>query len=189
MTRGVLENIMIFDTKSRRYYHPGPMSGQAPIDALKFAREGDRLEGEISLTDMPRLQDIVASTAGSIRYRVQGATDSRRRLVIDVSVEGGLALLCQRCLDPIEYPLQRTSRFVLVSEEGEMPDVAEEDPDTETMPSEALADFEDVVEQEVLLGLPIAPVHAEGECGSELKEANKDRPSPFAILETLKQKS
>lgn len=180
---------MIFDTKSRRYYHPAPMSGQAPIDALKLAREGGRLEGEVPLTDMPRLQDVVASASGAIRYRVQGAIDTKRRPVIDVSVEGRIALVCQRCLDQIAYPLQRTSRFVLVSEEGELPDVAEEDPDTETMPTDALADIEDVVEQEVLLGLPIAPMHAEGACGSEHRKTSKDRPSPFAILETLKQKS
>lgn len=186
---GALENIMIFDTKSRRYYHPAPMSGQAPIDALKFAREGGRLEGEIPLSDMPRLQDVVASAAGSIRYRVQGAIDAKRRPVIDVAVEGELALVCQRCLDPIAHILQRTSRFVLVDEEGELPDVGDEDPDTESIPIDALADIEDVVEQEVLLGLPIAPMHAEGACGSEHRDTSKDRPSPFAVLATLKRKS
>jgi uncharacterized protein len=110
--------------------------------------------------------------------------------VIDVSVEGRLQLLCQRCLEPIAFPLQRTSRFVLVSGEGELPDVADEDPETESIPVGEFDDIEDVVEQEVLLGLPIAPMHADdGACGSERRDAGNDRPSPFAVLEKLKHKT
>ncbi len=188
--RGSLENIMIFDTKSGRYYHPAPMSGQVPIDALVFAREGDRLEGELPVVSMSRLQDVVVQAADTIRYRVEGMIDSKRRPVIDVSVEGRLQLLCQRCLEPIAFPLQRTSRFVLVSGEGELPDVADEDPETESIPVGEFDDIEDVVEQEVLLGLPIAPMHADdGACGSERRDAGNDRPSPFAVLEKLKHKT
>ena len=187
---GTLVNIMIFDTKSQRYYHPAPMSGQALNDALKFAREGDRLDGEIPVVSMTRLHDIVAQAAGFIRYRMQGGGDSNRRPVIDISVEGQLQLVCQRCLEPISYPLKRTSRFVLVSESGEWPDVADEDPDTEAISVDAFAVIEDVVEQEVLLGLQIAPMHADGgACGRDPKETRNDRPSPFAVLEKLKPNS
>jgi uncharacterized protein len=164
------------------------MSGQAPIDALQFAREGGRLEGEIPVARMSRLQDLVAEATDAIRYCVQGGTDARRRPVIDVRVEGSLRLVCQRCLDPIEFPLQRSSRFVLVSGEAELPDVADEDPDTETVAVDALADIEDVVEQEVLLGLPIAPMHEDDACGSNRAQAGNERPSPFAALAQLKQK-
>jgi len=166
------------------------MSGQVPIDALVFAREGGRLKGELPVASMSRLQDVVVQAADTIRYRMEGMIDSRRRPVIDVSVEGRLQLLCQRCLKPIAFPLQRTSRFVLVSSEGELPDVADEDLETESIPVDAFADIEDIVEQEVLLGLPIAPMHAEdGACGSERPDAGNDRPSPFAVLEKLKHKT
>ena len=49
----------------------------------------------------------------------------------------------------------------------QVPDVGEEDPDTEAIPAEWVSDVSDLIEQEVLLGLPIAPTHAEGACAAQ----------------------
>lgn len=165
------------------------MSEQAPIDALQFAREGRRLEGEIAVAAMQRLHDVVAQPTGAVRYCVEGSIDARRKPVLDVGVEATLLLTCQRCLEPVDYELRRSSRFVLAEGDQALPDVADEDPETETLPADALADIEDVVEQEVLLGLPIAPMHPEGSCGAASKREAGERVSPFAVLEQLKRKS
>lgn len=165
------------------------MSEQAPIDALQFAREGKRLEGETAVVTMERLRDVLADSAGVVRYRVEGSIDGKRKPVLDVTVEGTLALTCQRCLERTDYELRRTSRFVIVADDQDLPDVATEDPETETLPADALADIEDVIEQEVLLGLPIAPMHAEGMCDAARTQAGDKRPSPFAVLAQLKRTS
>lgn len=165
------------------------MSDQAPIDALQFAREGGRLEGEIAVAGMPRLHDLVTETTGVVRYRIEGSINAKRKPVLDVAVEATLPLLCQRCLDRVDYELRRTSHFVLTEGEQALPDVADEDPDTETLPADALADIEDVVEQEVLLGVPIAPMHPAGICAAASDGDREARVSPFAVLEQLKRKS
>jgi len=183
------ENIMIFDTNSRKYYHPAPMSDQAPIDALQFAREGRRLDGEVAVAGMQRLHDVLTETAGVVRYCIEGSINARRKPVLDVVVEATLPLTCQRCLERVDYPLKRASRFVLAEGDQELPDVAEEDPETETLPAEALADIDDVIEQEVLLGVPLAPMHPEGTCGAEPDSVRETRVSPFAVLEQLKHKT
>lgn len=165
------------------------MSDQAPIDALQFAREGRRLEGDMAVAEMPRLHDLVTETTGVVRYRIEGSISAQRKPVLDVAVEATLPLLCQRCLDRVDYELRRTSHFVLTEGEQALPDVADEDPDTETLPADALADIEDVVEQEVLLGVPIAPMHPAGACVAVSDGDREARVSPFAVLEQLKRKS
>ncbi len=71
---------------------------------------------------------------------------------------------------------------------------ATEDADTEAISMDAFADIEDLldlVEDEVLLGLPIAPMHEDvrAHAGRDPKAKRNDRPSPFAVLEKLKPNS
>jgi uncharacterized protein len=185
--RGGAENIMIFDTKSRKYYHPAPMSDQARIDALQFARDGRRLEGEIPVAAMQRLHDVVTESSGVVRYCIEGSLDAQRKPVLDVAVEARLPLVCQRCLEPTQFDLRRRSRFVVSESARDLPDVAAEDPETETLPADVLADVADVIEQEVLLGVPLAPMHAPGACSAAPESEAVERVSPFAVLERLKR--
>jgi uncharacterized protein len=165
------------------------MSEQTRIDALQFAREGQQLEGDIVVAAMQRLRDIVSETSGTVHYRVEGSIDARKP-VVNVTVEARLPLTCQRCLGPVEYDLRRTSRFILADSNQELPDIADEDPETETLPADMLADIEDLVEQEVLLGLPIAPMHFKGGCEDTASEdAHDKRHLPFAVLEQMKRRS
>jgi uncharacterized protein len=162
------------------------MSEQALIDGLKFAENGQQLAGEVAVGAMPRLQDSVFEPTGRVLYRLTGMTDRRRRPIIEVMVHGTIPLVCQRCLGRLDYALERRSRLVLVANADELPDVAQEAPDTETMPAPEVGNVADLVEQEVLLGLPLAPVHAEP-CAAPLGDSTAKVESPFAVLSTLKR--
>jgi uncharacterized protein len=177
---------MIFDTISRGYYHRAVMSEQASIDGLKFARERGQLAGEMEVADMPRLQDMLAEGAGRVGYAVAGLVDDRGRPALDVAVQGTIPLICQRCLERLDFELERASRLVLVADSSELPDVSQEEPDSETIPAAEVADVRDLVEQEVLLGLPLAPVHEEG-CIAAPASPGQAEESPFAVLKTLKR--
>lgn len=163
------------------------MSDQAPIDGLNFAREGGRLQGELAVARMPRLEDLLEEHSGIVAYVIAGSVNAQGRPVLDVRTEATLPLLCQRCLERMDYELRRNSRFVLVEGAQDLPDVSEEDPSIETMPADALTDIPDIIEQEVVLGLPIAPMHPPGACESAVKMPGDDKPSPFAVLERLKR--
>jgi uncharacterized protein len=163
------------------------MSEQALIDGLKFAREGRRLAGELELAAMPRLQDNIFEPSGRVQYALVGATDGHGHPVIEVSVRATIPLQCQRCLERLDYELERTSRLVLVAQGVQLPDVAHEDPDTEAIPAAEVANVADLIEQEVLLGLPLAPVHDQP-CIAVPKQDETKVESPFAVLRTLQQK-
>ena len=163
------------------------MSGRARIDGLKFAREGRRLHGELAIAGLARLEDVLFDPAGVVSFVLLGSTNAQGKPVIDVEVEGTLALVCQRCLGRMDYPLRRKSRFILIECGQAMPDVGDEDPNTENMPVDELSDVSDIIEQEVLLGLPFAPLHDESACdaGPELPRTMAE--SPFAALGKLKR--
>ena len=163
------------------------MSEQALIDGLKFASEARRLIGELALADMPRLQDNIFEPSGRVHYALTGVTDRRGRPVVEVSVRGTIPLECQRCLERLDYELDRRSRLVLVAPGGQLPDVAEEDPNTEAIPAAEVANVADLIEQEVLLGLPLVPLHDQS-CIAAPKPDEKKVESPFAVLRTLQQK-
>jgi uncharacterized protein len=95
-------------------------------------------------------------------------------------------LVCQRCLGKVEFSIRQERKFCL---SNEMPEnVADEDPDLDFIPANDKLDVLDLVEEELLLCLPVAPVHAEGECGV-IADASSDAvaASPFAILKGLRR--
>ncbi|MGH8663903.1 MAG: YceD family protein [Burkholderiales bacterium] len=163
------------------------MSEQVLIDGLKFASEGRRCAGELALAAMPRLQDSIFEPAGRVHYALIGMTDRHGQPIIEVSVRGTVPLQCRRCLERLDYVLDRTSRLAPVAPGAQLPDVAEEDPDTEAIAAAEVANVADLIEQEVLLGLPLAPVH-DGPCTPAQGPAAAKVESPFAVLRTLKQK-
>ena len=164
------------------------MSEQARIDALQFAREGRDLHGELAVTELPRLEDVVYERAGTVAYALQGSVDRRGKPVIEARIGGTLSLVCQRCLGRMDYELQRSSRFVLIEGSQTLPDVSDEDPSTENIRAEEMCDVADIVEQEVLLGLPLAPVHPEGLCEATPELPRDENRSPFAELAKLKKR-
>lgn len=162
------------------------MSEQARIDGLRFAQEALRLADELAVAAMPRLQDSVYEPSGSVRYELAGMIDRHGQPLIEVHVHGSIPLVCQRCLGRLDYDLDRRSRLVLVADARALPDVAQEDPDTESMPAAEFGNVADLVEQEVLLGLPLAPVHATP-CIDSTEGQQAPAESPFAVLRTLKR--
>ncbi len=163
------------------------MSEQATIDALRFAQEQRRLSGSIPLVEFPRLSDVLLERAGNADYELAGSVDRNARPVIDIEVRAAMILSCQRCLGRFDYALKRTSRLVIVPDGEPLPDVAEEEPDVEAISASAASNVADIVEQEILLGLPLFPAHEDASC-ADLSAGQGERPeSPFAVLAQLKK--
>jgi uncharacterized protein len=161
------------------------MLEQARIDGLKFAREGGRLTGEVAVADMGRLRDMLFEQSGSVHYVLVGALDEHGRPTLNVEVRGTVPLLCQRCLERLDFELLRTAHLILVADDAELPDVSREALDSETIRAADLSDVSDLVEQETVLGLPLAPVHEQA-CSTAQSPARPQDDSPFAVLKRLR---
>jgi len=160
------------------------MPAQTVIDSLEFARTGQVLRGSLPVPGLLRLRDSLAEAPGEVEFMVQGGHDARRRPILSLDISGTLRLQCQRCLGALDYPLRLANTLLLVGAGDPV------DEDAEWIEASAKLDVAALVEEEILLSLPYAPRHEEGQCEPD-RTAAKDGAgsSAFAKLAALKQKS
>ena len=129
------------------------------IDSLAFAREERHLVGELAVSDLPRLADVLADDAGILNCRLSGGRNEEGKLFLLLEVAGELRLKCQRCLDPLALPLAIRSRILLVPPGAPWPDEGLEDDTADAIEALAEQSVVSLIEEEVLLALPVAPHH------------------------------
>ena len=162
------------------------MSRRVVIDSLVFAREGRSLQGELPVSSLTRILDVLADQAGELRYRVQGQMGPRRRPQLLLEVDGRLSLRCQRCLEGIDYPVRVRSVLELISNEEDLTQEEIEDDSKDFLTAQKELDVVELIEDEVILDLPPAPRHE----SCTLPEAGRqaEKVSPFSVLKGLKGK-
>lgn len=166
----------------------------AIIDSQKFAAEGDCISGKIPLTRLTRLHDVLASREGWLDCELEGCRETDAggtRLCLQLRVRGPLVQRCQRCLAVVEFDCDIDSRLVLMPPGAEWPEEELEAEDYDAIPASRELSVLSLVEEEVLLALPIVPRHADcvppaGSVDAEEKVAS-GKPSPFAVLASLKK--
>jgi uncharacterized protein len=146
-------------------------------------------EGTFTPSDLERLEGSLAGTDGELRYRITAGLDRQRRKVLSCIIEGFVFLLCQSSLEQFRHAISISDRIVLVDHESELPPIEEESDAEDYLVADAPLDIRDLVEDAVLLALPMVPRKPglEEAKGGE-KEAER-KPSPFAALASLKKDS
>jgi len=155
------------------------------IDCLEFARSGGVLERSVGLDELPRLAELLTTTAGSLSVRLEGWRDEQGKSWLQLDIAGEPVLCCQRCLGGMKYPLAIRSRLQLIAPGADWPDDDLEDDSADAIAADAELNVLSLVEDEVLLALPIAPRHEQ--CESPSASASGNGPSPFAALADLKK--
>lgn len=165
------------------------------FDASGLAARGESLGGEIDAARRPRVADRLAplSSAVPITWKIAGGQDDLGRPTLTVTIEGTLPLVCQRCLQPFELPVAQQTELLLARTEGELEPL--DSGEAEVVLADAPLDAMTLVEDEILLSLPFAPIHAEEQCPVRLAPGAESAPatpapsttSPFARLSALKR--
>ena len=102
--------------------------------------------------------------------------------------------MCQRCLEPMVHGVTAEALFGIVSSAEDAEQLPERyEP---LIVAERSLFVADLVEDELLLSLPLVPKHAEKDCpaAQRLAQANEeageaeDKVNPFAVLSRLKDK-
>jgi uncharacterized protein len=157
------------------------MSRAGTIDGPRFAMEREVLGGALAIRDLPRLAEM-GCEAAALQYTVRGGGNADGRATLAVEVGGQLRLTCQRCLGPLELPVAATSTLELADSQAEI-DAADDERDR-VLASKSM-DVAAIVEDEVILALPMVPMHAS--CEPALADAGPENRSPFAALAGLQE--
>jgi uncharacterized protein len=178
------------------------------LDVAAFAEQAQTIEGLWPMSALARLAEVavVADAPGDgVSWQLQG--ERRTRLGGDdetwlhVEADATVTMQCQRCLQPVpvRIAVDRWLRFV----PGGEAEAAALDTDSEddVLPLQRAVDAQALVEDELLLELPLVPRHdacpqplpmSAGEedlVAADEAEGNTDgqRPNPFAALARLKE--
>ncbi len=160
------------------------------IDPARLARERSRVTGVLAVAQLPRLADLLFGREGVVSYEVEGATSAKGQPVLRIHLTADLAVSCQRCLERLPLRLDVKRDLVLVAAAADVDQLEDEDDDTDTIASTGSLDLHDLLEQEIVLSVPMAPRHPENACGTRLGASNTGEvASPFSSLAGLKRPS
>lgn len=163
------------------------------VDPWRAVEAGCDYSGSLPLARMARLQEALREALGEASFRLSFSRDLEGRGILRGEIDARLVLTCQRCLEAMEVPVSLSMVLALVSgleEAGRLP----EDLDPLLVTSEPLR-LADLIEDELLLALPLIPRHEPGACpashvlaakGEERREEGP--PRPFAILGELRRR-
>jgi uncharacterized protein len=162
------------------------------VNAVELAGRAARLERSVGLPQLQRLVDAGALEGTRLHAELEFG-NLEGRITVAVQVDGEVFLPCQRCLRPCECGVDESALLAVVAR------------DTDEVPGgyePLLGDPErlsltELIEEQVLLGLPLVPMHATAaECGAAataIEAASGDpvvdeKQRPFANLRQLLDK-
>ena len=171
------------------------MLGALPpfLDLGQAARQDLSLSGTLAVKSLPRLVAALAADSGVVRVELEAAPEVGGRILVTGRIRAPLQMTCQRCLENVTLEVQAEPRLAWVRSEAEMEALPPEyDP---LLSADGRVVVAGVVEDELLLALPLAPRHADGACRETRKPAarrapateEENRKNPFADLAKLKR--
>ena len=150
-------------------------------------------QGSLPIAAMPRLCEVLADDAGVATYELDFGRDEYGTAYVDVRVQAPLWLVCQRTLEPFVMPVTVDSRLGLIRSERDESALPAECEPLLVAEDDKLSPI-DVIEDELLLVLPLVPVNPDSTLPEEVthtpvEEAPTEaRPNnPFAVLRELKK--
>ncbi|MGA8515552.1 MAG: YceD family protein [Burkholderiaceae bacterium] len=185
---------------------PPPSLPPTQLDVRKFALTGDTLSGQDLLSNYERVMSTVhglpADLMGkTVSWSARGETitpagaaaGDKSQVWLHLGVRSRVPMVCQRCLGAFEVPIDIHIPFRFVADEAT---ALNED---ETCEEDLLVlskqfNLHDLIEDELLMALPIVPKH--DTCPGEVKLASTDedfkaaltqKPNAFAALGSLKK--
>lgn len=168
--------------------------GSKPLEIDRLADGEADIDFAVSLAELPRLRAQLASVEGLVRGRVH-FTREAGFVVADLTVSGSATLECQRCLRPLTQPVASEVRVALIVSEADASRVPEHlEP---VLAAGGRISVAELVEEELLLALPIVPLHGEAsECAVQadapaISAAGPEQTTqkPFAQLDKLLKRS
>jgi uncharacterized protein len=166
---------------------------QAKLNRLyQFKKESSQRsyhEGVIALDELSRLTEMLKSDQAEIQVRFTFSDSEYDRSMVKGHVIAELSIECQRCLKPV-LQLVELDFELLIDASDNIVQISGVD----TLYSEdGNIDIFDVVEDELILGLPLVALHESGRCNeywhvSDDVQTETDRENPFLVLKKLKTK-
>ena len=165
-----------------------------PLEIDRLADSQADLDFAVPLAELTRLRSQHSSIAGTVQGHAHFAREAGFP-VVELHMSGTAHLTCQRCLQEMLEPVTSAARIALIGTEADAARVPEHlEP---MLAAGGQISIGELVEEEMLLSLPIVPLHAaasECQVGSGSHSAADPEPQhttqrPFEQLRDLLKRS
>ena len=158
------------------------------IEPRRLARQSRSLKGQVSGDRCERLPEMVERIQ-PLQVSLDFFEDDQGQCCMQGEISTAVTLVCQRCLEPVEIVVTAKPDVLVVRSEDQ---VHGRESDFLVVADE-LTDLIALLEDEIILGLPLVAMHppedchfptAEEQLEESVGEGSKD--NPFKILASLK---
>ncbi len=162
------------------------------IDPLHLADKRGELKGQIPVSKLDRLADILFSDTGAVTVELYFGREGRLAK-IEGQLEAVLELECQNCLQTVQWPIKHAVKLGIVTSLDQADRLPEDyEP---LLIDEGKILLKNIIEDELLLILPAFPKHQRNCFAQEPDNSKVDfsqneqqspKQNPFSILAKLK---
>lgn len=157
------------------------------IDPLSLVKKQADLRGRIPLAAMPRVRESVSALDGEAEVELHFRREGRVPTVSG-RVAATLTLQCQSCMEPLLLPVESEVHLGVVAT-LEQADALPETLEPLLMGEASSIPLLDIVEDELLLALPIIPRHEQCSAKAQPEPQGDGKKNPFGVLAVLKHSS
>ncbi len=164
-----------------------------PLDPRKLAFQSAELDGQISGSVLKRFSAAVVGDYKDIDCTLKFNRSYDGHALIVGQLYGEVNLECQRCLAPVKHKIDTEFEVRPVLTDAQA-DMHQKETDVVLLDENGLLDAMAVIEDELLLSLPIVSYHASNNCIETMEFGEEEiisvqqtasQDNPFAILAGL----
>ena len=170
------------------------------LDVKGFAEDGGTISGEQPVQKHERLMAETQGRGAELPVtwlatgELRNAGHVHPEVWLHLNADAVLPLTCQRCLGPVEVAVSVERSFRFVPDE-DMAAAQDEESEEDVLALSRSFDLVELVEDELLMELPLAPRHEIcpepvklAVADAELEGSSSRRENPFAMLGKLKSR-
>jgi uncharacterized protein len=168
------------------------LHGQLPesIDPIQLAERGAHLTGTLPLKSMPRMAQGSLPGSGDVIVDLSfERSEGEKIFLMHGALHVHLRVTCQRCLEAMDLELE-ASPWVILMKAGER--LARNESDTDILVVDKPLSLSALVEDELLLAMPMVPMHDLNQCPAKsyvarVRGVGEKGKNPFAVLGKMKK--
>ena len=156
------------------------------INNLEIAQKNLEITGDLNASSCERLAEILSTSDESlanIRYTIVGTAKKMHLPSLHLTIDAQLPVLCQRCLEEMQLDFALTFDYAI---SNTAPTEADESDEIDWLEASQEMNINELVEDELLIAMPIAPMH-KTDCMKASTQSG-EKPNPFAVLKGLVKK-
>ena len=140
------------------------LTGPLPekVDHRKLVNDQAKLEGTIPLVNFSRLVQPLKSDQGNVQVSLGFRKGRKHRIIVAGKAAVNVSLECQACLGSQDFLLEVKLLLTIVGTQSALLELPQEEDGL--LVEDKLVVLVDLIEDELMLGLPMVARHADGDC-------------------------